>query len=945
MKLQTTRGRLLASTMIFGAMALAAPALAQTAGQQTAANNESAPTVVVTGTLFRTRTETAAPVTVLTARKIAVEGITNVTDAVRSIPADNSGTLPNAFSGAFATGASGVALRGLTVNSTLVLTDGMRNADYPIGDDGIRDFVDLNTMPLAVVDHIDVDKDGASAIYGADAIGGVVNIILKPTFEGVEGTVEGGTTQHGGGDNYHLDLTAGTGNLDNDHFNVYVSGEYDHIDPILVSDRPFPFNTYNLTSIGGVDPGDGNAQTDFGSIYGAVAPGTLAQAGNLLTGVQTGDWQVLAPGGCGPKGTLTTKPDPGAFGGTDSYCAQDLEAPGYDQSNETRYGFYARATVEFNPNTIGYVAVSYYQNNNFNVFDAPPGGAYQQIQQPSPVNTNTIALPVTLPNGSLNPNNPFASKGEVALINFAFPTPLMEQTQNHVYRGVADLHGTVSGWDYNLGLAIEHEDLDYALNGFTFFPALIADVTDGTYNFLDPTSNPASVNAALFPTIAKVSTSDLDSVDFQATHPVFDLPGGPLNFGFGLHAHYEAQDNPELNPNGDFEGLGVDHASGNRYVLSAFGELDAPVFKSLDVNLAGRFDHYSDFGNAFSPKIEVKWTPIRQFALRGTFSEGFRAPSFAEAHTGAVGGFETLNLNNPGDPIETAYFNAHGGDGYVAPYSLEAVNIDNPHIKPERSQSFTVGFVAQPAPWISASLDYYYIQKTDVIFVPSPGPALDDYLSGQPLPAGITVIADRPDPNDPTGLARPLAVEAAYNNANSLITTGLDLDVRVNFELPYDMRLVSDMNFTDILTYRYSEPGVPTFDYTGTESPYNLSSGAGTPQYRMNWTTTVTWEKLSVSATVNYVSQMLEDAADITGNTGCISSLPSNCTVGAFWDVDMNADYKLTKNVDVFLNVYNVADALPPVDEINYAGINYNPTYDEAGIIGRAFKVGVHIKY
>jgi len=943
MKLHTTRERLLATTMIFGVVALATPALAQTnGGQQTAANNTENATVVVTGTLFRTRTETAAPVTVLTARKIAVQGITNVTDAVRSIPADNSGTLPNAFSGAFATGASGVALRALTVNSTLVITDGMRDADYPIGDDGVRDFVDLNTMPLAVVDHIDIDKDGASAIYGADAIGGVVNIILKPTFEGVEGTVEGGTTQHGGGDNYHLDLTVGHGDLENDHFNVYISGEYDHIDPIGVSQRPFPFNTYNLTSLGGGDPGDGIPETNIGSQYGAVAPGFLGTPGNVLTGVQTGPWQVLAAGGCGPKGKLTIAPS--AFGGNDSYCAQNLEAPGYDQSRETRYGVYARTTVQFNPSTVGYVSFSYYQNDNFNVFDAPNGGASAQIQNPSPTNTNTIALPVTLPGGGLNPNNPFAALGEVALINFAFPHFLTEQTSNHVYRGVADLRGTLWNWDYELGIAAEHEDLDYALNGFPFYPALIAAVTDGTYNFLNPSQTPASVENAIQGTISKVATTDLESVDFRATHPLMDLPGGPLNFGFGLHAHYEAQNNPEINPGGLYEGLGVDHASGNRYVLSAYGEIDAPVFKTLDLNVAGRYDHYSYFGDSFSPKVEIKWTPIRQLALRGTYSQGFRAPSFAEAHTGAVGGFETLNLC-AGDPIQAAYCAAHGADGYVQPYSLEAVNIDNPRIGPEHSQSFTVGFVAQPTPWLSASLDYYYIEKTDLIFPPSPGPAIDDYLSGQPLPPGIIVVADRPDPADPASPGRPLAVEAAYDNDNSLITTGLDLDVRVNFELPYDMRLASDLNFTDILSFRYKQPGVPTFDYTGTEAPYNLSSGAGTPKYRMNWSTTLTWDKLAVTATVNYVSSMFEDAADITGGSFCISNLPGNCTAGDFWDVDMNANYKLTKNIDVFLNVYNVGDTLPPVDQINYAGINYNPTYAQAGIIGRAFKVGVHFKY
>jgi iron complex outermembrane recepter protein len=939
----TTRGRLLASTIACAALAFIGPALAQTtqAQQQAAANDGATPevdSVVVTATLFRTRTETAAPVTKLTTARTQDEGISNVTDLVRSLPADNSGTLPNAFAGAFAAGASGVALRGLTVNSTLVLTDGMRNANYPIGDDGIRDFVDLNTIPLAVVDRIDVFKDGASAIYGADAIGGVVNVILKPTFQGLEGTVTGGTTQHGGGANYHVDLTAGRGDLGADRYNIYVSAEFDRSDPIVASQRQFPFNTYDLRSLGGADPGDGIPQTNQGSIYGAVAPGYLATPGNLLTGVQTGPWQVLAPGGCGPQGKLTVTPDP-AFGGNDRYCAQNLEAATYDQPRQTRYGVYGRATLQFDPRTVGYVSFSYYEN------DIDRIGGFQQIQASSPTNTNAIALPVTLPNGQLNPNNPFAALGEVAMINFAFPNLIRSWTRTHVYRGVADLRGAAWGWDYEFGLAVEHEDLDLAVVPAVFFPALIAAVTDGAYDFLDPGQTPASVANAILPTLSKVATSDLDSADFHATRALTELSGGPLNFGLGLHAHYEAQSNPELDPGGNYQGSGLDSAFGNRYVLSAYGEADAPVLTTVDLNVAGRFDHYSDFGDAISPKAEIKWTPIHQLALRGTYSMGFRAPSFAEAHTGVFGGFTTLNLNNPGDPIQQAYYLAHGGDGYVAPYLLEGVNIENPHIKPEHSQSFTVGAVAQSTRWISASLDYYYIQKTDLIGPPSSGPALDAYLSGQPLPAGVTVVADRPDPAYPALLPRPLIVAAAYNNNDSLITTGLDLNVRVSAALPYDLKLASDLEFTDILTFRYYQPGLPTFDFVGTQSPYNISSGAGTPKYRMNWLTTVTWRKLSVSATVNYVSGLFMDAADITGNTGCISGLPGNCVSPAFWDVDLHADYKITQRIDAFLNVYNVADASPPFDPINYAAINYNPTYAQAGIVGRAFRLGLHFKY
>ena len=939
---------------------LAGPTIAT--AQDTTAPAKAAPEaqeVIVTGSLFRSRVVTAAPVTVLTNQTIAKKGITTVADAVRSIPSDNSGTLPPAFPGAFAFGASGVALRGLTVNSTLVLTDGIRNADYPIGDDGVRSFVDLNTLPLAAVQRIDVLKDGASSLYGADAIGGVVNIILKPTFQGVEGTLEGGGTQHGGDTNEHLDITVGHGDLDTDRYNVYISGEYQHDDAIRAYNRPFPFNTSDLSPIGGPNPGNGQPSTTAGSIYGAVAPATLT-GGSILSGVQTGPYIVEAASGCGRLGTLTTAPGETTAGGValgqDSYCAQNLSGDYlWDYPEETRGGVYGRFTAQITPHTQGYVSFSYYENKVYQP------QIHAEIQSGTPNNTDTIALPATLPGGALNPNDPFAAMGQAALINYAFgDIPEYFTTDDKVYRGVAELKGDVGGWDYDVSAAAEHEDLFYTQAGFLYYPQLIADVTNGTYNFKNPSLNSAATRAALGPAISKTATSDLETVDAFATRPLFDLYGGPLNLGLGVHADYEAEDNPELNPNGLYQGLGVDHAFGNRYVLSAYGELDAPLLSTVDLNLSGRFDHYSDFGDAFSPKATIKWTPIKQIALRATYSQGFRAPSFAESGTSAVGGFVTETPSK----AEPAYYAAHNGDGYVQPYALEEVSIANPHIKPEHSQSFTVGGVFQPVPWLSASLDYYYIQKTDLIAPGSQGPALAAYFAGTALPAGDTIIADTADPSAPgaggtgyvaglSNLNRPIVIGTEYTNENKLITDGIDVEINAHFNLPYDAVLTTDFNWTDIFRYNYSTPGVPTFNYVGTESPYNLSSGAGTPQYRWTWQTSLTYGPATITGIVNYTSSIFMDGADVYGNTGCVSpstfnadgDLPANCRAGSFTDFDLTGDYKLNSKIDLFANVYNVFDAKPPLDPINYAGINYNPTYAEAGIIGRAFKIGVHVRY
>src|ERR1700742_1759401 len=170
---------------------VASTAFAQSAQTSDSSDQQSAKqlqTITVTGSAVpRIDVGTASPGTGLTAQQLQRSALTTVADVVRSISADNSGSIPNAFAAGFAAGSSGVALRGLTVNSTLVLIDGHRAANYPVSDDGERSFVDLNTIPIGAVERIEVLKDGASSLYGADAIAGVVNVILKPGYQGVEG--------------------------------------------------------------------------------------------------------------------------------------------------------------------------------------------------------------------------------------------------------------------------------------------------------------------------------------------------------------------------------------------------------------------------------------------------------------------------------------------------------------------------------------------------------------------------------------------------------------------------------------------------------------------------------------------------------------------------------------------------------------------------------------
>jgi iron complex outermembrane receptor protein len=931
MKLKNRRS---IAALLIGTTALVAPALAyaQAAKPDDATSVKE---VVVTGTLFRTKTESASPTTVITANDIQKEGITTVSDAIRSISADNSGTIPTAFGIGFAVGSSGVALRGLTVNSTLVLIDGLRTANYGLADDGERGFVDLNSIPESIVERVDVVKDGASSTYGADAIGGVVNIIMKPTFQGEEAEAEVGTSQHGGGTMGRFAGTVGYGDLDTDHFNAYFNVEYQHDDNIRVGQRGFPFNTNNYSlvdPINGVNNLAGQPGNFSGSVYGSVS--------DAVTG---GPTQILRPGGCGPLGTHTSQFDP-STGNTNVFCEQNATLYGDDQPEQERFGFYGRITAQLNPNTTAYLNTSYYQNTVR--VDTTPA----QIQTTVPVNTDAITIPAVFtsgPNaGQLNPNDPFAALGDPANINYMFgDIPAYTLEVNHVIREVADLKTVGWGWNFDVSGAISHTWLDSTDAGFLNYNQLIADINDGAYSFINPASNSAAVRQAIAPSLKKTSTTDEDMVQVIGDRDLMDLPGGALKLGLGASFRYEATDDPDLNPNLAAQGLGIAHTVGNRTVASGFFEIDAPVIPTVDVNVTGRFDHYSDFGNNFSPKVAIKWTPIQQLALRGTYSLGFRAPSFSENGSSASEGFTTYTAN-----ANAAFEAAHHSDAYVEnAYNLGELASANPGIKPEKSQSFTIGGIIQPWSNFSVSLDYYYIKKTQVIVQASPSTALAAYYAGglAAVPAGYTVVLDAPDPLYPSAPARPTVVGAEYINANSIVTDGLDIEVKFHHELPYGIRFSSDFNATDIFEWKYSQPGNPTVDYVGTQSPYILSSGAGTPQWHLSWMNSVSKGPLTVTATINYVSGMKAEVLDI--EPGCASAaffgLPGNCNVGSFTDVDLTGSFDLTPKIQIYGDIANLMDAKPPFDALDYAGVNYNPTYAQDGIVGRYFKIGIKARF
>lgn len=992
-----TYRRSLRSALLLGAMCVAA--VSTPAAAQQSSSDQPVETVVVTGSMLpQLSFQTPAPVEVITAADIENTGLTNTTDLLRSLAANNSGSLPNSFGEAFASGSSNISLRGLFSNSTLVLINGERTVDYPLADDGTRSFVDLNTLPLHAIDHVEILKDGASSVYGADAVAGVVNIILVNDYQGVEGDFQAGTSQLGGGQTEHLGGRLGYGDLDSDRFNVFLDFEWEHDNDIKVGQRDYPFNQNDLFTGYNLGPtyGGGNTQGGPGAIsftpaYTAtVAPALIQSFTNYFTSPTIlGPSQPIA-GTCAAGSTLGTSAAGqlsnlvSANGGT--YCYQNQGLYTLDQPQQDRYDLYLHATAKLWPGATGTLEASYNENDVYNTFVSP------QPQVATPVNTTQLSLPAYLSNGNANPNDPFvygnvscAQTGQTeatahsatcpdAAINVTLPIHAGIATQSHVLRAVATVKGVEWGWDYTLTALAAHSWLFDTTYGYLSLPAELAAVNNGTYNFVNPAANSQSLLNSLAPPIMTINTNDLELFDAHAYHDLFDLPGGPVTAGVGATVRHEQTFAPDSNPQLQ-QGLGFAQTIGQRNVYSAYTEFQAPVLTTLELDASGRYDHYTDAGDTLNPKLGAKWTPIPQASLRGTYSTGFVAPSFAQSGAGSLTqGYQspfTLSAVTPPSgatssecmswvnfmvshgATKTGSCSVSGGDAYISqPYSLGGETAGNPDVKPIKSTSYTAGTVIQPLRNIdlTATVDYYWIQERGIIWGPSESAGVSNYLDGDPLPPGVTLQYDGPDPQHPTAPLRPINVIGLYQNQNKIDTSGIDLEIKGGADLPYEIHWATDLNVTNILTFSTWWNGQGKADWVGTMAPTYDNAGSGTPKYQGVWSNTFTYDALSTTFTAYYHSGLYQSIEDV-GYNFClapfvaVSVQDSSCRAKSMTDLDWTIRYQLNDQIQLNGTIRDLLGTKPPINPLGGGPVmNDGQAIDQEGIVGRFFELGVKYK-
>lgn len=886
--------------------------------------------ITVTGSnIKRTDTETASPVQVLTRDDIEKTGKQSIQEVLRGVTADGQGSIPTSFSNGFASGSAAVSLRGLGVNSTLVLVNGRRMTTYGLADDGTRNFVDLNSLPLEAVERIEVLKDGASAVYGADAVGGVVNVILRSNYTGASIGGSYGQTSHSDGQTTRAFGTLGFGNIDTDKYNVFFSLEASQQKNIWSKDRGF-LGQSDLTSRGYYDTTNGAPRLWLG----VTSPSTTSPYGVVRN----------LPNGSGPRVNVI-QCAPADIDPNTHVCRYDPLVEQEIQPEIDRLNFFGRGTLQFSPSLTAYAELGIFTTKskaNGTLGGNNDGGVFKPGDPFNPLITHGL---MTLPAG--HPDNPTPGTARTLAYRPFELGGRDQQTDNTVFRLVQGLQGNAFGWDFDVGASYIKSRLKNDNTGYINYDVMQAALNNGTYRINLPNTTAPSVLAAVSPTLSTIPTSSIKSIDFKATRSLMELPGGPLGVALGGETRWEAANNPPVpgTDTGAIVGLGYSAFAATRRVSAVYGELTAPVVKWLELTGAARYDHYSDFGDSTTPKLGFKLKPIDQFAVRGTYSEAFRAPGPAETG-GSSFGFTSVGILSQG----------------------------NPNIKPETAKSYTLGLIAEPFAGTSATLDFWKIDRKNEIVQADPASIIP---AGTPLTGTPLTRIPGAQPNtfiyyDSTGALS--TVTGFYRNAAKTKTDGVDLELRHKMSLGEAGKVTAQLNWTHVNKFQRTDPDGNTFDYVGTQGPIVLSAGAGTPKDRASLS--LGWDRgpWAVTGVLNYVGPLKmidhkgEQATDngdgtvtdntnglvfnSNGSTNCAvfdtsGNAFNNCRVPSFTTFDLFTKWTPIKNLDINFSIQNVFDRKAPFDPylvIPY-GINYNQTWHQSGAVGRFLTVGAKYSF
>ncbi|MFM6993105.1 MAG: TonB-dependent receptor [Rhodoferax sp.] len=864
---------------LLSSAALSAIGLLVAPGQSLAQSAESSPDrMVITGSAIkRIEAETSVPVTVIKLDDLRRQGISSVEQIMQSLSTMQMSVNSAQAIGAGTGGATFANMRGIGANKTLVLLNGERIANNAV--DGSAP--DLNMIPFAAIDRIEVLRDGASSLYGTDAIGGVVNFITKRNFTGGTATVGFDSPQLGGGKVKSANVGFGKGDLAEDGRNIFGFISLRKEEAIAGNQRD-----YNKRIVGGLsnstDPA--NYTQDFSKLYNPAAPGC---SGTSLIAVNGGtQCKIVTP-----------------------------NFVDFSPKSETASGM-LKGTVRVNSSLdLGFEAFAARNSVTTKVAPVPYGG---YLMNP------------TMPNGQPNPYfptahiNPTFDDGTAGAPAFnaskAFPNPVnvqpgfayvfwrdfpngprSQENVNKQNRIMFTADGNNNGWDYSAKLSFNRNQVDQKLVGGYGNGDMIGEgLLEGIINPFGAQSaaGTALLQQAALNGLLQTATGTVTTAKGSASRELSDWMGAgrPVQIAVGAELRHE---DFVSRANSDFAALvsastGVDPsfvAKGKRNITALYTELSVPVKKNLELTGSLRHDHYSDFGGTTNPKLAFRFQPTSTLLVRGSASTGFRAPSLYELYGSQSYTNTAGNFNNP---INCPGGNAIAGAsaGANCDSQFQVLNGGNTALKPEKATNYTLGFVLEPAKNLTTSVDFWQINLTNQISsIPQSTlfgtyPQFSQYFNYAQPGNLLSITSNCPG-------AKCGYVDQRLQNLGALNSNGVDLGLQYRVRSDFG-QIDTALQSTWIGKYNYQDyPGGPFNQNVG------IYSGSG-PIFRWQHNLAVSWSKAAYSAglAIHYKS-------------GYVDFKPTN-VVSAYTTADAYVGWTPAKGVNLVAGVRNLANAAPP---------------------------------
>ncbi|QHL91805.1 TonB-dependent receptor [Sphingomonas changnyeongensis] len=974
------RRRLLASTVLIGASMLSTAAFAQDA--QTA-ETEKDDTIVVTGSLIANpNLEASSPVTSIGSEEALFRNTNTAEQLLRQLPGvtPSIGSAVNNGNG----GAAFVNLRGLGTNRNLVLLDGDRVT--PANQGGA---VDLNIIPVALIESTQILTGGASTTYGADAVSGVVNFITKRDFTGVELNLSNQITERGDGNYLRADLTMGA-SLDDGRGNVVFSIGYQEADPVYQGARGF--SRFGISSTSG--RAAGGSPTSVPSSF-------------ALTGLPQ---QQVSPDGASL-------------------------VPAYQDFNFNPFNIFQTPFQRFNVFTQGNYEIA----DGVEVYGRAlySKNTVQTIIAPSGIFGEALSIPANNPFLTTGIRNQLCSAAGIAA-SACTPTSTTAIPIPAVYRRTVELGPRISTFvtqvfDYRAGVRVDVTDTikadvsasygqsenDQTQSGYVLRSRVQQALNANNVNTCTNTANgctplnlfgPAgsiSPGAAAFLsgesqisfTTALAQVRGVVSGDFGVA-----LPSANDAIGFAVGAeyrNYRASRVPDFlaQQPGELGGAGgaVLPLRGGYDVYEAFGEViaplvqDKPFFQDLTLEAGIRYSSYTVDApsnpsfKATTWKAGGSWTPVEGLKLRGNYQRAVRAPNIGELFAPVVTGLTnlvtdpcaSLDVSNP--PIRRST----GPTGILRDVCLaqgaplaginniqdpaagqaNGTGGGNPNIQPEKSDSYTIGVVLQPQaiPGLSVTVDYYNIVVNSAITAATPGDVIgacfNNLTAASVTSAACTSIRRNPVNGRLSGsTATTLGLPQPLTNLGRLSTNGIDLSVNYNTDLDFaKLSLSFNGNWTRSIKFRASPTGLNR-ECAGFYST-NCSPTSGSPQPEFSWNqrTTLSFDMVDVSLLWRHISAIQYEPGigtlfngAITGNTTVAGQRVNFNRIPAYNYFDLSVRFDLGDNLDVTLTALNMFDKQPPIVGSNAGATAYNSgntfpsTYDA---LGRTFAATARVKF